>query len=105
LSRFLVSNALRAAGDEGEVHVKTTLNNGGVRLEIEDSGGQVSEEELPYLFDPGHAQREGVEGLELAACRSLVRRLRGSLYAENRSEGGVRVVVELPGSEDDKVTR
>jgi signal transduction histidine kinase len=97
LARFLIGNALRAAGVEGDVQVRTSRSGAGVRLQIDDSGAQVSEEDLPYFFDPGRSRREGAEGLELAACRSMVRRLRGNLHAENRSEEGIRVVVDLPG--------
>jgi signal transduction histidine kinase len=41
--------------------------------------------------------QDGPAGLELAAARSLVRRLGGELRAESRPDGGARVVVDLPG--------
>ncbi len=96
LVRFLVSNAVRAAGERGDVSIRTRVKEKSVYLEVEDSGPSVSDEDLPYLFELGHPAREGVERLELATCRSLVRRLRGNLRAEKRPGSGVRIVVELP---------
>lgn len=97
LVRFLVANALRAASPQGRVVVATESADGVARLIVEDDGPAVSESQLGHLFTPA-SNREGVEALELAACRSLARRLRGRLSAEARPEGGVRVVLEFePG--------
>jgi K+-sensing histidine kinase KdpD len=35
----------------------------------------------------------------LAACKTLVRRMQGRIFAENGAENGVIVSVELPGVE------
>ena len=39
----------------------------------------------------------GVLGLGLAIARRVLAALNGEIYAENRPEGGLRVVLELPG--------
>jgi len=42
-------------------------------------------------------QRDGEgSGLGLAIARSIVERHEGRIWAENRAEGGLRVVIELP---------
>jgi signal transduction histidine kinase len=98
LVRFLVANALRVASHKGRVVVATESAGGAARLRVEDDGPAVSESQLGHLFTPA-SKREGVDALEMAACRSLARRLRGRLSAEARPEGGVRVVMEFePGS-------
>ncbi|MFO0841809.1 MAG: HAMP domain-containing sensor histidine kinase [Gemmataceae bacterium] len=98
LTRFLVANAVRAtARDGGEVVVAVEGQGEAVRLRVDDGGPAATESQLGQLFSPA-SKREGVEPLEMAACRSLARRLRGRLSAESRPEGGVRVVMEFePG--------
>jgi signal transduction histidine kinase len=97
LVRFLVANAIRAASHRGRVVVATESADGAARLRVEDDGPAVSESQIGHLFSLG-SKREGVEALEMAACRSLARRLRGRLSAEARPEGGVRVLMEFePG--------
>ena len=99
LLRFLIGNAMRAAAEAKtkQVAVRTLMGESKVVLEVEDSGAAVADEELPHVFDPLHEGREGVDVLELAACRSIVRRLDGSIRAERRLRGGgLRIIVELP---------
>jgi len=91
LARFLIQNAARTSAAGGH-EVIVTIEPG--RLVVEDSGPSASENDIGHLFSPT-STRQGVDPLEMTACRSLVRRLRGQLTAEARTEGGVRVVVEF----------
>jgi signal transduction histidine kinase len=97
LCTFLVGNAAAAAGT-GRVLVRTGPDAKGARLRVEDSGPTIATESLSEIFDLGGVRREGTDSLELAACRSLVRRLQGSIRAENRPEGGLAVTVVLPAA-------
>jgi signal transduction histidine kinase len=63
---------------------------------MEDNGPGVAPELLPRLFEPEVVGRPGTQGLELAACKGLVRRLHGKIQADNLPGGGVAIVVELP---------
>ena len=94
LLHFLLSNAARASHDKGQVSVHTESSANRVLVQVEDSGEGVADEDLTYYFDPLYPSREGVDVLELAACKSLVRRLGGSLQAQG-GPGGVRVTVEF----------
>jgi signal transduction histidine kinase len=97
LCRFLLGNAVRAVPPSGlAVVARSFFAEEGVRLQVEDAGPNVSDEALPYVFKPGHEQREGMCCLELAACRSIVRRLRGTLQVQARAGGGLIVAVSLP---------
>ena len=65
-------------------------------LSVADNGKSVAEDQLQRLFEPFEAVRPGSEGLKLAICRALVRRLQGNIHAENRpGEDGLTVIVEL----------
>jgi two-component system, LuxR family, sensor kinase FixL len=97
LGRFLVTNALRALPPTGPaVMVRTRAVEGGVVLQVEDSGPEVAPEAVPQLFEPGGEPREGMCRLEMAACRSIVRRLNGKLQAQPRPGGGLIISAALP---------
>jgi signal transduction histidine kinase len=98
LCRFLLSNALRAAGQDGPAVLARTAQSGsGVKLWIEDAGPDVPAADLPRIFDSGPDARQGMSCLELAACRSIVRRLQGKMTAEQRPGGGLIITAMLCG--------
>jgi signal transduction histidine kinase len=63
---------------------------------IEDRGPSIPQEDLFKIFDPGREQREGMCSLELSACRSIVRRLSGSIEPSTPPDGGLAMTVTLP---------
>jgi signal transduction histidine kinase len=102
LVRLLVGNALAVTpAAAGPVRVCTERAGDQVRLRVEDGGPSVPEEALPRLFEPFLTTRDGQSGLELAICKTMVRRLLGSLDAANRPEGGVTFIAELPVHSDE----
>ncbi len=94
LFRFLVNSAARRAREVsgGRVRVRTGYESGQVVLRVEDNGPAVGADALRRAFDPSHNAR----GLELAACRSVVRWLAGHIRAEGPAGRGRALVVELP---------
>jgi signal transduction histidine kinase len=97
LVRFLVLNAAAAIPTlPALVTVRTEQAEGKVVVRVEDNGPAVAPEMLSQLFEPLASAREGPNRLELATCKTLAhRRLQGSIYAENRPEGGLAAVVSL----------
>jgi signal transduction histidine kinase len=97
LGRYFLSPAAAAAVLRGRaMTVQTQKQRGKVILRVEDAGPSPTPEQLDRLFDPSFSGREDTDRLELAACKSLVRRLRGSIRGEAAAAGGVAIVVELP---------
>jgi len=94
LCTFLIGNAVRAAAG-GRVVVRTESAGQHVRLIVEDAGPAVAPDALHDVFELGLKGRPGTESLELAACRSIARRLRGQVHAANRAAGGLTITVEL----------
>jgi signal transduction histidine kinase len=81
----------------GQIFLKTQAIGPHAVLSVTDNGKGIGEKQLPKLFEPFEALRPGSDGLKLAICRALVRRLQGNIHAENREgEEGLSVVVELP---------
>jgi signal transduction histidine kinase len=97
LVAFLLSNAAAAAAVVGgSVTVRTAAAEKAIRLTVTDQGLSVGAEELGKLFEATSIGREGTRELELAACKSLARRLHGKIQAESGPEGGVEMTLELP---------
>ena len=92
---FLIRNAAAAAATNGGVViVRTARGDRKATLRVEDAGPAIAPEVLPHLFEPAAAGREGTSALELAACKTLARRLQGVLRAENLDKGGAAFIVE-----------
>jgi signal transduction histidine kinase len=96
LFTFLLRNALAAGDPGGDVMVRTEATAARVFCRVEDAGPHLPTEALEHYFDPVAPPREGTNGLELAACTALVRRLKGALRCDNTAGGRVAVTVELP---------
>jgi signal transduction histidine kinase len=99
----LVDNAVRFSVAGGEVRVRVGVDAGVARIEVEDDGPGIPQQDLPFVFDrfyqgghEGEPQRRGT-GLGLAIVAGLVREMHGSVSAfAEAGRRGTRMVVELP---------
>lgn len=104
----LLSNAIKFT-ESGEVTVRAAVDSGShlLRLEVEDSGIGMTQEQLGQLFrafsqtDDSITRRYGGTGLGLALCRHLVEAMDGEVDVQSRpGEGSVfRVALPLGNSE------
>ena len=94
---FLLRNRLGAPSTgNGTLHVRTEVVAGKVIFSIADSRTNVDPALVTGIFEmDGKASGESNK-LELAACKSLVRRFQGRIQAQPRAEGGLVFSVELP---------
>lgn len=110
----LVKNASEAMRRAGRIDIvlreQADGETGGVLLvlSIEDTGPGIREGLLEQVFTPGFTSRGQGEyegeagwpaahrGLGLSITRSIVEAAGGRIRAENREEGGARIVIELP---------
>jgi signal transduction histidine kinase len=98
----LLLNAADAVGGEGSILVEVERDDAHVRLSVSDSGPGIPASVQNRLFEPFVTTKPAGKGtgLGLAVCHSLVQRLDGRIFAENRAHGGARFVVELPAARD-----
>jgi two-component system, OmpR family, sensor kinase len=97
----IVRNALQHAPESRVVRVETSVDAVGRQytLRVLDDGCGVREDELPDLFTPffrGARARPDGHGLGLAIARRSIEAHGGTIRADNRSGGGLRVEVVLP---------
>ena len=98
--RNLVDNAIKY-GEVVEIGLVET--DGGCRIAVADRGPGIAATDRERVFQPfvrleGSRNRDtGGTGLGLSIARSIIRGHGGEIDLENRPEGGLRVLVSLPG--------
>ncbi len=96
----LIDNSLKHPGEKPpEISVACEEKSGAVAFSVEDNGtGVESEEDLRKIFEPFYTSDRArtFAGLGLSICREIVEAHGGGIQAENRREGGLRVVIRLP---------
>jgi signal transduction histidine kinase len=94
----LLSNALDAVGQEGEILVQTMREGERVAIEIADSGHGIPPDLLVRIFDPFFTTKDPGKGsgLGLAICYTLAEALGGALTVESKQHTGSRFRLWLP---------
>ena len=100
----LITNAIQAIDNSGTAdgRIRISLSpaeaEGGDcwRIDVEDNGPGVSEEDLPKLFTPNFTTKKTGTGLGLAICRSIIEQSQGTITYTRSSLGGARFTIELP---------
>ncbi len=97
--RNLLENARRYGA--GSITLTLSLNQDKAVIRVCDRGPGVPPELRERIFEPfyrlpGATERDGGVGLGLALVKSIALRHGGTVYCENRLEGGACFVLELP---------
>jgi signal transduction histidine kinase len=97
----LLSNAIKFSNHNSKVHVALKNKNQAIRIEIEDEGPGIPEEDIPRLFqrfEKLHAQPTGGEsstGLGLSIVKKYVEAMKGKVWCESEFDKGARFIVEF----------
>ncbi len=97
----LICNALRATPHEGSITVSAELEDGKVRMIVEDTGCGIPENELPFVFRRfyvGKNNKGNGTGLGLYIVRSIVAELGGTVNVYSTAGEGTKFVMELPAT-------
>jgi signal transduction histidine kinase len=98
----LVENAVRHTRRDGAVAVVVQRDTDHVVVAVEDEGAGLAPGAPQRMFerfwrdDESRARSSGGAGLGLAIAQGLVHAHGGTIWAENRREGGARVAFTLP---------
>lgn len=89
-------NASQSGQKNGVIRVSVRADKGAISIATEDWGTGIPNQHLPHLFDAFYTTRADGNGLGLAIVQRVVAAHEGRVYAENRPQGGARVVINLP---------
>ena len=98
----LLANAVRHSRPEGAVAVVVQTDSDHVVVAVEDEGAGLAPGAPQRMFerfwrdDDSRTRASGGAGLGLAIAQGLVHAHGGTIWAENRGEGGARVAFTLP---------
>lgn len=103
----MMENVVIHAKGATEIVISVCREGSVARFTVEDDGAGIDESVLPKLFEElfPHAAEKNADGrrsmgIGLSACMSVVQAHGGTMYAENRPEGGARVCFVLPLEEE-----
>ena len=88
-------NAIDATPAGGKVKLRSLSENGTVRIDVENSGMQISEENLSRIFEPFFTTKPGGTGLGLAIARGVAMAHGGNLWVSSNSDGSVVFTMTL----------
>jgi len=97
----LMQNAARYTNDGGEVTIRLRAEHEWVRFEVENTGGEIPEDELPaiwerlYRVDRSRARSTGGSGIGLAIVRQIVESHGGTVGARS-GDGKTAIWFQLP---------
>ena len=96
----LVTNALDAMPDGGNLSVTATTEPGHAIIEIADTGVGIAPEVLDRIFEPWVTTKAAGHGtgLGLSIARGVVQRMGGAISANPRPTGGTVLRITLPSS-------
>jgi two-component system NtrC family sensor kinase len=94
----LLSNALDAVGERGQITVSTMREGERVVIEVADTGHGIAPEVLVRIFDPFFTTKDPGRGsgLGLAICYTLAEALGGALTVESKQAAGSRFRLWIP---------
>lgn len=100
----LVINAVQAMSAAGQIRLRALRVGDEVRIEVEDQGVGIPEEDLERIFDPFFTTRTGGTGLGLSIAYQIVNRHGGHIGARKNSARGMTFTVTLPVAVESAVT-
>ena len=95
----LLHNALKVSPEGTDVVLRASRADGTLRLEVEDHGPGIPEDERPHLFErfwQGRDRSYVGAGLGLYISKGIVKAHHGRISVESRPGRGSRFTVELP---------
>jgi len=95
-----VLNAMDAMASGGALTLRTRRADGGIVIEVADTGSGLTREECERIFTPYYTSKQHGTGLGLAIVQSVVSDHGGRISVQSEPGKGTTFVIELPSNSD-----
>ncbi|MFC2075304.1 sensor histidine kinase [Bdellovibrionota bacterium] len=94
----ILSNAVDAIEEVGEISIKTSLGEEKLKIQISDNGQGIDERSLPHIFEPFFTTKQPVKGmgLGLSTAKGIISSHRGNIEVFSEVGKGTTFTIELP---------
>lgn len=95
----LVYNSIQYSPPQTTIRIKMYCDSGFFYLEVMDRGPGFPPDSLPFVFNKfyrGEGSIPGGTGLGLSIVKGFVEAMNGTVWAQNRKNGGARIIVKIP---------
>ena len=99
----LILNAVQAMPGGGKLTLRSSYADGRFKVEVQDTGGGISEDNMKKLFTPFFTTKQEIKGvgLGLAISYDIVQRHHGSINVESREGQGSVFTLDLPAQQEE----
>ena len=94
----LILNAIQAMPEGGRLTLRTSADNGRLKIEVQDTGCGISLENMRKLFTPFFTTKREVKGvgLGLAVAYGIIQRHQGRIEVQSKEGEGTTFTIYLP---------
>ncbi|MBT8368048.1 MAG: PAS domain-containing protein [Deltaproteobacteria bacterium] len=100
----LYLNAIEAMQPGGKLGIEIfdSEKNGGLNIQISDTGHGIAAEDLPKIFDPYFTTKSSGTGLGLAIAHNIVEAMGGTIEVKSKADKGTTFTLTIPLREKQK---
>jgi len=94
----IIMNAADAMAVEKSLTIRTSTPGNTIRIQLEDTGTGIPEEDLDGIFDPFYSTKPPGKGtgLGLSVSYTIIKGLGGTIHAKNNPGSGVTITIDIP---------
>ncbi len=94
----LITNAVHASGDRGEITINVSSNDGNANISVKDNGVGIPHELLSKIFEPFFTTKDKGKGtgLGLFVCNGIIQEHGGRINVLSKVGEGTEFMIELP---------
>jgi PAS domain S-box-containing protein len=93
----LITNSIQAMSDGGTLTLRTEIEDGNVKVFVQDTGIGIPEDNMKKLFEPLFTTKAKGIGLGLSIVKTLVESHKGEISVESEVGKGTTFMIYLPG--------
>jgi two-component system, sporulation sensor kinase B len=92
----ILKNGIESMQNNGELQIFQTYTNGMIKIDIQDQGKGMTQEQINRLGEPYFTTKEKGTGLGMMVSYSIIKGMNGTIDVTSECEKGTRFTLELP---------